>query len=154
MTQTVFLLFGICLSFGIFELLLPDTAGEGTRRLLRFLLSLTVILVISAPFFSFLQKDVPLLVIQPEEGELQEYQRIFEDALQTQSEADLKSGLLLLLEREYGIAAKDCSLLVSFGADGSLQHISIYLKGAALTKDPLEIEAELAQRLGCAVEVR
>lgn len=155
MGKTIFLLFGVCLCFAICELLLPGPQG-GTRRALHFLLSLTVLVILAAPLATVLGSDfitsAPGLAF--EEGEQEAYAQIFEEALQAQSEQDLKSGIAQLLQREYGIAEKNCEILCCFSVGGELLEVRIYLSGAALTTDPLVLKKELEGRLGCPVEVR
>ncbi|MBQ9778337.1 MAG: hypothetical protein IJW22_05360 [Clostridia bacterium] len=156
MKEGILLLFGICFCFALCELLLPTEGASGTRRLLRFLLSRTVGASLATPLLSFLRSD-PFkngLQLEFEEGEQAVYQEIFENAMQAQSEQDLRAGLALLLQREYGIAKGECEILVFFAADGSLQRICIYVSGVSLTVDPLWLQGELEKRFDCVIEVR
>jgi len=156
MQATVFSLFCAALAVGLAELLLPEGSSKGTALLFRFLCSLVILLLILAPFRTFLQKSEALLQggIQMEESKLTDYEQIFEEAVQSQSEADFKKGLLLLLQTEYGIKKEDVTLLIRFDADGTLSRVCIFLSGAALLQNPDTLARNLNQRLGCAVEVR
>ena len=120
------------------------------------MLALTVLVILATPLLSFLRTDPfsNALTLDVEEGEMQVYQQIFDDALQAQSAQDLKGGLALLLQHEYGIAEGECEILVFFATDGTLQRVSIYVTGAALTVDPIALQEDLRERLKCPVEVR
>ncbi len=149
-------LFGVCLAGAMGEMLLPTGTGIGTRRLLRFLLSLSVLLLILTPFLHFLKSNADFLQgeLPGQETELAEYEQIFNKALSEQSAADLQNGLHALLRSEYGIQEENCTVLVFFAQDGALQRVSIFLSGNALIKDPQVIEKDLEARLNCLVEVR
>ena len=156
MQNEILALFGVCIALGMSELLLPGEENGGTRRLLRFLAALAVFLLILTPFAGFLQKSEELFVKEPlfEEEQTAKFEQVFEQAVLEQSSKDLEAGLLALLEKEYGIEAKNCTVLISFAPDGTLARVSIFLSGAALLSDPEEIELELSERLACTVEVR
>ena len=156
MQNGILTLFGVCIALGMGELLLPDEESATSRRLLRFLASLAVILTILTPFVGFLQenKDFTENQLQFEEGDIAHFEQIFEQAVLEQSGEDLKAGLAALLEKEYGIAAQSCEILVYFEPDGALARVSIFLSGEALATDPLELSESLSKRLGCRVEVR
>ncbi len=156
MQNEILSLFGVCIALGMCELLLPGEENGGTRRLLRFLASLAVLLLILTPFVGFLRQSEQLFTeeITLEEEDIAEFERVFEQAVQEQSGRDLEEGILSLLEKEYGIEAKNCTVLASFAPDGALARVSIVLSGTALLADPEEIELDLSKRLACTVEVR
>lgn len=156
MQETVFTLFCTALAVGIAELLLPEGSSKGTVLLFRFLCSLMVFLLLLSPFRTFLQKGETLLQgeMQAQDSNLAHYEQILENAVQTQSEADFKKGLLLLLQRDYGIKKENVTLLIRFDADGTLSRVCIFLSGAALLQNPDTLAKNLNQRLGCEVEVR
>ena len=149
-------LFGVCLALGMSELLLPDGGGDGTKRLLRFLTSLVILLLILAPFAGFLKNHGALLSdnFEFEEEDTTNYEQIFTEAVARQSGEDLKTGLRALLQKEYGVAPEHCSVSVFFTEGGELSRVLIFLSGPALTVDPARVENDLSARLGCAVEVR
>lgn len=155
MQATVLALFGAALAAGLAELLLPDEEG-GTARVFRFLISLVVLLLVLSPFLAFLQKSESLFSgeITFEEASDTDFEQIFFDTVNAQSEAEFKEGLYTLLEKEYGIAKRNATLLVRFDANGTLMSVSVYLSGAGVLQDPRQIEKELSQRLSCTVEVR
>ena len=149
-------LFGVCLALGMSELLLPDGNGEGTKRLLRFLTSLVILVLILAPFAGFLKNQKVLLGDKFEfaDEDTTDYEQIFAEAVTRQSGEDLKAGLRTLLQTEYGVAPEHCSVSVFFTENGELARVLIFLSGPALTVDPARVEKDLAARLGCTVEVR
>ena len=139
------------------EQLLPEGRGEGTKRALRLLLSLVVILVVSRPVVAFLRTDASLdlgAVFNTETADTGVYEEIFEDTVNAQSAADFKAGLAMLLEQEYGIPHASCEIFVYYDAAGMPTQIKIYLSGAALLQDPHALSCALTSRLGCNTEVR
>ena len=156
MQQEILALFGVCIALGMCELLLPGEENNSSRRLLRFFVSLVVLLLILTPFVRFLQKSDTLFSdeVMFEEGDPERYEQIFSQTVQAQGAKDLEAGIHALLEKEYGIAATDCTVLVYFEADGALARVSIFLSGKALTNDPERIRESLSKRLNCTVEVR
>lgn len=156
MQKEILALFGVCFAAAVGELLLPATAQLGTRKALRLLTSLLVLLLILTPFLRVLRNQDALFggEIDIEEPSAKEFETIFENAMQSQSETDLKNGLLSLLQKEYGIKESDCQIFVYFKEGGELQSVSLFLSGDAIKKDPLAIERDLSARLGCEVEVR
>ena len=156
MQTEILMLFGVCFAAAIGELLLPQSTQSGTRTALRLLTSLIVLLLILTPFLRVLKNRDALLPdkITLEEPSTEEFESLFEKALQAQSEVDLKEGLLSLLQKEYGIKESDCQIHVFFDDEGELYNVSLFLSGKALLQDPTAIERDLAERLGCNVEVR
>lgn len=157
MNQTIaaLSLVGICAA--LCELLLPQGQAQGTKRALRVLVSLAVLLIILRPFLGFLRSDATLdlgVMSAPEAAEREAYEEIFESTVAVHMEADFKAQLIALLEEEYGIAAHDVAVHLSFDAVGELCQISIYLSGAALLQDPHALAAALTARLGYQTEVR
>lgn len=155
MSGMILALFGAALATGVAELLLPSEDKNSTVRLFRFLVSLVILLLILTPFLGFLENSENIFKgeLSFEEGELADYEQIFEDAVQTQSEADLREGLYDFLDKEYGISKQNATLLIGFDADGALSFVKIYLKGSALTQNPDALSKALRKKLGCTVEV-
>ena len=155
MQGTVLSLFGAALAAGLAELLLPNEQA-GTAKLFRFLISLVVLLLILSPFIGFLQSGEELLAgeLALEQTDEQALTQIFSDTVNAQGRADFEKELYALLEREYGLAPKNVTILVRFDATGVPSGVSVYLSGAGLLKDPAALEAALTKKLGCTVEVR
>ena len=159
MQNAILALFGICITLSVCELLLPDTSG-GTKRLLRFIASLAVLLILSAPVSGVLRplRENGIVTLLPESGTEEEryayYGEIFEEAVMAQSEKDLCEGVLRLLEEEYGKKTDKTRVVARFDGDGALATLSVYLSGEALLLDPKEVERFLSEQLSCTVEVR
>lgn len=148
-------LVGICAA--LCELLLPRGQGEGTKKALRVLVSLAVLLIILRPFLGFLQADTAFdlgAMFDTEAADTAAYEEIFEKTVTAQGEADFKAGVLALLESEYGIAAQDAEIKLYFDESGALSLVKIYLSGTALLQNPHELGEALTARLGCKTEVR
>jgi hypothetical protein len=157
MGNTVLGLFGVCIAAALSELLLPSDEGQGTKAVLRVLVSLAVLLLLIRPVLPYL-RIAPNLALEELVGESEDttahYQEIFERAVRLQSEGDLKAGLLALLDEEYGIAEDEAYIKVYFEDTGALVRVEIYLSGKALLQDPDVLAADISARLGCETEVR
>ena len=156
MQGEILALFGVCIALGMSELLLPGEENGGARRMMRFLATLAVLLLILTPFTEFLQSNKGLFEgeVELEQGDIADYERILSQAVQEQSGKDMESGLLSLLEKEYGISRENCTVVLYFSPDGTPDRVCVFLSGAALFADPEELENDLEKRLGCTVEVR
>ncbi|MBE6605162.1 MAG: hypothetical protein E7639_05615 [Ruminococcaceae bacterium] len=157
MNQTVLSLSLVGICAALCELLLPKGQGEGTKRALRALVSLAVLLIVLRPFVGFLQADPAFdlgAMLDTEAADSATYEEIFKKTVTAQGEADFKAGVLMLLENEYGIAAQDAEVRLCFDEDGALSLVKIYLSGKALLQDPHELGEALTARLGCKTEVR
>ena len=158
MQRSILSLFAVCLAVSLCELMLPGEEASGSKRLLRMLASLCVIVILLSPLKGILEtfqngKLTPTLP-ESEEGELACYEEIFYDAVERQSAKDLAAGIKLLLAEQYGVREGEAEVLIYLSPDGRPERIRIFLSGTALTVDPGKIEADLAPRLNCTVEVR
>ena len=159
MAASVLGLFGVALAAALAELLLPSEEGRATKIALRFLVSLSVLLLFLAPFRGILSDAPPFSLDQIiEAGESavgkEGFDAIFRDAINEGSAQALKEGLSALLAEQYGIGEGQAQIFVYFDGKGELSRVQIYLSGSALLKDPHELEAELGALLGCETEVR
>lgn len=156
MQKELFALFCVCLAAAIGEILLPDGAKSGTKKVFHFLVTLAVLVLILTPFLRLLGDNASFLKgeIEWEQSEVTDYESIFENAVKEQSEADLQEGIYELLARDYGIKQEHCEIVVHFDTDGSLRRVSLFLSGAALTQNPKTLEKDLSGKLSCSVEVR
>ncbi len=155
MQQELLAIFGVCLAGTMGELLLGEQS-RNTRTLLRFFLSLCVLLLILTPFLRFLQSEGALLQgeIEISETDIGSYEKIFETAVAEQSAEDLSEGLYTFLQQKHRIARKDCTVQVHLAEDGSLARVRIFLSASAIAQDPDALADELSELLDCEVEVR
>lgn len=156
MRQEIFALFCVCLAGAIGEIMLPEGTRSGIKKAFRFLCALTVLLLLLSPFLRILGKSHAFLQgeLEWEEKALDEFDDTLQNAVIAQSEKELRAGLYRILSETYGISEADCRIVIAFDEDGALLHVSLFLSGNALTKNPSVIERDLAQRLHCPVEVR
>lgn len=156
MQKELLALFCVCLAAAMGEILLPDGAKTGTKKVFHLLVTLVVLLLILTPFLRILGDNASFLSgeLEWEEQELGDYENIFEDAVKEQSEQDLREGIYTLLSRDYGIKREHCEIVIAFDTDGSLRRVSLFLSGVALTQNPTTLQKDLSQRLSCIVEVR
>lgn len=156
MSEGVLALFGVTIAAAIGEILLPGGESSPVRRPFRFLCALLILSVILSPLVSFLSGAGEWYwgELAGDEATLLEYEAILEDAVARRSAEALREGIALFLEKEYGVPPESSTVLVFFAADGTLQRVSVYLSGMALTQSPTELEGALSAWLNCSVEVR
>ena len=158
MGTAILALFGMVFAAAIADLLIPGEEKGGTRQFLHILCALTVLLLLLSPFLTLLHRADGFLQgeVEWEEGEVQksDFEKQFSEAVANRSAAQLKKGLYALLEEQYGIDPSDCEIAVTLDSEGELRRIAVILKGAALLRDPEEIEQDLLERFSCEVEVR
>ena len=155
MSSVILSLFGTCLLAGVCEILIPPESNAA-RRALRTLTALVVLLLILTPFVHFLRNNEGIAFedLSKEEDAQEDFDEIFKQSLAAQCEQDLESGVLQLLEAEFGIAPTDCTVDAHLNAEGNIAYIRIRLEGKALLLDPTLIQSALAARLDTLVEVR
>lgn len=156
MREEVFTLFCVCLASAIGEILLPENPKSGTKKAFRFLTCLVVLLLVLSPFMRLLGKSHAFFggEFEWEEASPDAFDGALQDAVIAQSEKELREGLYNILRQTYDISEDTCRIVIAFDEDGALLHVSLFLSGSALTKNPSVIERDLAQRLSCSVEVR
>ena len=156
MSGSILALFGVSLAAALAELMLPGDGNKGTKRFLRILVSLAVLLLLLQPFLSFLGSAEGFF--SGEVGEIgtgeADYEAVLQDAVARRSKAELEAGLYEVLEQHFEIEKEDARVTVALEKDGSLRRVSVILSGKALTVDPDEIEAAIVALLDCEVEVR
>ena len=97
----------------------------------------------------FLESLIPEI-----ESEQSDFEAVFADTVARRSASELEAGLVQLLERDFGIAKKDCSVVVTLDGSGALLSVAVRLSGKGLLVDPRAVEQALGELLGCLVEVR
>ncbi|MBR7181199.1 MAG: hypothetical protein IKD28_00245 [Clostridia bacterium] len=150
-------LFGVCVAAGMGEMLLPGDEKGGTRRFLRILVALALLLLLARPMLLLLGGGEGWLGGDwgaDAEGGEQNFEEILGEAVAKRSAEDLCAGLHAFLESEFDIAAEDAEIAVSLEKGGELRRVAVYLSGKALLVDPDEIEQAIVRLLGCEVEVR
>ncbi len=153
MKNSLFSLIAVVLAATLSELLLEGEGG--TRRYVRLLTSLLVLLMLAAPLRQVLQHtSLDLTVLLPREENAADFEEIFRQTVGKQGEAELREGIYALLKREFGIERGDCEVRFSFSEEGALSLLSLRLRGAALLQDPREIGAYFSGLLDCETEVR
>jgi len=155
MNAWIISLFAVVLAASLVELLLPEGNARAMRRYVHLLTALVILLMLAQPLLTLVRRGADGFTLTlPESTVETDYGAIFENAVAHRSRAELEKGLYALLEREYGIAHEDATLHIELNAEGALTRIRVILSGKALLVDPAPIEQALAQRFGCAVEVR
>ena len=156
MSASVFSLLAVALAASLAELLLPGDEGKGTKRFLKILVSLAVLLLLLRPFLGFL--DSAQEFFKGDIGEITtteaDYNALFDEAIAARSKQELENRLYGFLQQQFSIEREDAHVAVSLHKDGSLHRVSVILSGKALLTDPALIEAALADLLHCEVEVR
>ena len=142
MRAAILSLIAVALAASLAELLLPGDEGKGTKRFLKMLVSLAVLLLLLRPFLGFL--DAADGFFDGEVGEIPvtetDYGNLLGDAVAKRSKQDIEK--------------EDAKVTVTLEKDGTLRRVSVILSGKALLTDPDSIEARLVDLLNCEVEVR
>ena len=148
-------LFAVCLSAALLDLLSPGDRDKGVRQGLHLLVALAVLLLLLQPFLGFLRTadEVPAPFLE-NETQRDEYETIFRSTVTAAAAEELRAGLYRLLAEDYGIDKAQARLALSFDGDGALTRVQVFLSGKALLRDPDALAADLAEKLGCQVEVR
>ena len=156
MQATLLGLFGVLLFASLLCLLRLRAQAGGPWGAFAPLTALVVLLLMLRPLTAFLKSDlVPMPDGVRDEAQLEEhYRELLENALTTQGENDLKSGVHTLLEERFGIQVKDAQIRVEYNGDGGISALRVTLRGAALLQDPRRVKSELENILKCTVEVR
>lgn len=156
MSGQILALFGVSLAAALGDYLIPESGHEGTRRFLRFLTALVVLVLLLRPFLSFLggaegffQGEVPEIGESTEdfEGKLAE-------AVANRAAEQLEQGVAGWVAQEFGVREEHVSVSAFFTSKGEVHRVLVILSGAALLQDPDEIERRLFELLNCEVEVR
>ena len=156
--MTAFVLALLCLSLAaaIAELLLPGDEGKGTKRFLKILVSLAVLLALLRPFLhllgsaeDFFAGDVGEMVAPQTD-----YSAVLQDAVARRSKKELENGIYAYLKEHFLIEREEASVQITLEGDGALRRVSVILSGKALLVDPDGVEAALGDLLGCETEVR
>lgn len=149
--RTVFPLFCVVLAAAMAELLIPEEKGAGTKKYLRLLTSLAVLLLILSPLSSFLKNgEKPAL---PAAGESPDFEAVFANALDTAGRAEFESRLLECLAGRFEADTADLALTVRY-EKGEPAEIFLVLSGKALTTDPREVQTYLEELLHLPAHVR
>lgn len=155
MRGAVLALFAVCLSAALLDLFSTGDKEKGVRRGLHLLTALAVLLLLLQPFLNFLrQSPENLTQLAQNEVERGAFDAVFERTLTSAAEEELRAGLYRLLRAEYGIEETQARIVFSFGEDGALSRVQIFLSGKALLQDPDALARDLGARFDCQVEVR
>jgi len=138
---------------GLLELCLPLSGKRSMRKSLHMLVSLLFLLLLATPLATAMEQ-LPRFdeITAPEDTT--DYEAIFKNTLQTGAENDIKKGIQELVANEFKTDKENLAVTLTLGEDGGLSLVKIRLSGGALLLDPDEIEAFLAGRLNCEIEVR
>ena len=156
MSEGILSLFGVALGGAIADILLPGKPKGPLRRALGVLVSLTLLLLILRPVMGLIRDEGGFLegVIPEIGGEQTDFEAIFADTVAKRSASELEKGIVQLLERDFGIAERDCAVGVLLDGQGELLSVSVRLSGKGLLVDPRAVEQALGELLNCLVEVR
>lgn len=146
-----FPLFCVVLAAAMAELLIPEEGGAGTKKVLRVLTSLAVLLLILSPLTSFLKKDAEIPL--PAAGETPDFEAVFAGAADAAGKAEFESRLRAVLAAEFGAEEQNFTLTVRY-ENGEPTEIAVVLSGKALTVDPREVETYLTGLLQLPVQAR
>ena len=126
--------------------LVPEASAQHAKLLC----SLCIVALLIAPVMSLVNAvgqgawEIPE-AWQEEEQEEQDYGQ-FSDAL-------VAGQLQVLRERELGLSAAECRILVEWGEDSGVSRVTLLLSGKAIWRDPDPIIAYVEELLDCSCKV-
>lgn len=141
----------------IIRLLSPTGEGGGLKSHVRLAVGVATIPICIFPLISFMNEvqsfDLGDVIGELEDGQIEEYESIFEEGYLSAEEENLREGIARILADKYGIERADCyiSLKISADKDGKrrLDRIFINLYGSAIWKDTGSIEKYLSSLFSC-----
>ena len=132
----------------------PDQ-GKTTHRL-KFLCSLVLISSLISPLLGFVESVSTVGLDFVGELEVYDNEQLFIDSLARLSADELESSLADVLAQRFDIERKNLSVDVEYRTDGDSMTVTraiVRLTGAAILKDPYEIEAFVLDRFGLECDV-
>ena len=143
----------------LLEILLPGEGREGARGALHIMVVLVLLLLMVNPFLEFIRVGGVETVFGELTGESDEsvretYEKTLGEVLSEGSVREIRQRIEALLATEYGIEEGQAQVSVRVNEEGEVVRVEIYLSGAALLKNPRELQAALSETLGVETEVR
>ena len=132
----------------------PDQ-GKTTHQL-KFLCSLVLICSLISPLLGFVESVSTVGLDFVGELEVYDNEQLFIDSLARLSADELESSLADVLAQRFDIERKNLSVDVEYRTDGDSMTVTravVRLTGAAIFKDPYEIEAFVLDRFGLECDV-
>lgn len=132
----------------------PDQ-GKTTHRL-KFLCSLVLISSLISPLLGFVESVSTVGLDFVGELEVYDNEQLFIDSLAKLSADELESSLADVIAQRFDIERKNLSVDVEYRTDGDSMTVTravVRLTGAAILKDPYEIEAFVLDRFGLECDV-
>ena len=156
MANGILALFGVSLAAAIGEMLLPGAESAGSRRALRTLVALTVLLLILRPVMGFVANKEAVLEgsIDVLEQDAEAFESLLSDAVSRRARTELEGGIASLVAEQFKLEGDTLAVTVTLDGEGEPSRVEIRLSGKALLLDPDEIEQFVKQYLSCEVEVR
>lgn len=156
MANGILALFGVSLAAAIGEMLLPGAESAGSRRALRTLVALTVLLLILRPVMGFVANKEAVLEgsIDVLEQDAEAFESLLSDAVSRRARTELEQGIASLVGEQFKLEGDTLAVTVTLDGEGEPSRVEIRLSGKALLLDPDEIEQFVKQYLSCEVEVR
>lgn len=149
--NVIFPLFCVVLAAAMAELLIPEEGGAGTKKVLRLLTALAVLLLILSPLTSLLKKETELPL--PSAGETPDFEAVFAGAMDAAGKAEFEARLRAALAAKFGTGEECFALTVRYEEEEPAE-VFVVLSGKGLTIDPREAETYLTELLRLPAQVR
>lgn len=127
-----------------------------TTRQLKFLCSLVMICALIAPMLGFIESVSELGFDFVGETDSKTDEQLFVDSLSKLSAHELESSLAELISKSFDIDPANVSVRVEYVTDGEAMKVTravVHLTGAAILKNPYEIEDFVFNRFGLECDV-
>ena len=155
MTEYIFGIIGVSILVGVIDVICPD--GGGFKKYMRLLSGLTVAVMLLSPMGNILSYfstsfwgELDGMIY--EESEREEYQDRLYESLENASRESIEESIEKILYERFDIKSGDADASAELErVDGELvvKKLMVILRGAAIFKDPYEIEEYFASLLGC-----
>jgi hypothetical protein len=147
----------VALVAGVTQMLAPASSKSGIGKYVKFLSDLCVLCALTLPISDMYShigeiKDYVIEIFDSEVDYYDEYKGIFQENLDDLTKDELCSKISGLVREKFGISEGDVKVNVIFSGE-KLKTVEIFLGGAAILKNPYEIESYVSSLLKCEVTV-
>ena len=142
---------------GLCEELLPD--GGGMRKQMTVVTGICVLAVLVLPLKDALYGlgqffgEIELSELIGSEERAEEYESVFDGAMQRVSAEETGRLLGERLSEEFDLKAETCRAAVVMGESGEVKRVVVYLSGSSILQSPYEIEEYVGRLFSCPCDV-
>ena len=151
----------VCITVGIYNIIAPRFNGlEKYSKMIGMLVVLCVLISPIKEFVNLFDEDnldeIKDSIINPDNPEENQYDKIFSDYLSSFSLEEIKREISSILEKQFEVPPDESDISISTEQlEGKLElsHVQILLSGKSIFKNPYTIEEHFTKLLGCTCQV-